>query len=129
MTQGGEVPGAVFGADELDLGSVDFKAANDELVVEDERFHLDADAQLPGGEEGSLAELRVFGDGEIVGLEGAGGQGETEVAEGDSAGEGGGEAALDDGTQGVGVDEEANGNRGEQGERDDYSEADRPTSA
>ncbi len=46
------------------------------------------------------------------------------IADGNLAGKGGGEARLDDGAEGVGVDEEANCYCGQEGKSYDYCEAD-----
>ena len=93
----------------MDLGSIDLKTPHNQLTVEDERLHLNANAQLFSGEEWSLAELRVFGYGEIVRHQASGHDGEAQIAESDLAGKRRGKPALDHRTKSVGVHEEANG--------------------
>jgi hypothetical protein len=61
----------------MDLGTVDLDTAHNQLTLEDQRLHLYADVQLPGGEEWRLAEAGVFGDGEIVRDQASGHDGET----------------------------------------------------
>src|ERR1700722_10578152 len=57
VAQGGEVPSAILGEDQMDLGGIDLKTLHNQLVVEDEWLHLNANAQSFSGDEWSLAEL------------------------------------------------------------------------
>src|SRR5580658_1093394 len=66
VAQRGEVPSPILGANQMDLGSIGLKASHNDLPVEDERLHLNANAQSFRGEEWSLAKLRVLGYSKIV---------------------------------------------------------------
>ncbi len=58
----GIVPRAVFGAQQGDLGLLDGKAANVKFTVQHERFGVDADANVFGGEEWLIAEGWIVSD-------------------------------------------------------------------
>ena len=85
MAQGGEVPSAILGEDQMDLGSVNLKTSHNQLAVEDERLHLNAYPQSLSGAEWSLAELRVFGYGEIARNQTSCQDGEAQIADRDLA--------------------------------------------
>ena len=93
----------------MDLRSIDLKTPHNQLSVEDERLHLNANAQSFRSEEWSLAELRVFGYREIVRHQASCHYGEAQSAERDLAGKGCGQPALDHRTKSIGVHEEGNG--------------------
>jgi hypothetical protein len=56
VAQGGEIPSAILGADQMDLGSIDLKTPHNQLTVEDERLDLNANAQSFSGEDDSYFE-------------------------------------------------------------------------
>jgi hypothetical protein len=71
-----------------------------------------------------MAEARVFGDGEVVGDEAPGPDGETEIAQVDPAGQSGSKPTLDHWAEGVGIHEEANGHPCEYEESYDRGQGD-----
>src|ERR1700733_977723 len=99
----------------MDLRSIDLKTPHNKLLVQDERLHLNANAHLFRGEEGCLAELRVFGDGEIVCHQASRPERQAQIAERDLARKGRAQPALDHRTKRVGVHEEGYSGYGKYG--------------
>src|SRR5580658_7616278 len=93
----------------MDLGSFDLKTSHNHLTVEDERLHLNANAQSFSGKEWSLAKLRVFGYSEIVRHQASCQHRKAQIAQGDLAGKGCAKPALNRRTKSIGIHEEANG--------------------
>ena len=90
-----------------------------ELARSDERPKLDADGERFGLHERGAAVGRIVGNGEVVGGDGAGEDGEFEVAQFDFASQHLGEAGFQHGAKAVGVDQEGQREGADQQEGDE----------
>jgi hypothetical protein len=110
--------------DEVDGGLVDGEAGDVDLAAEDQRDHVDVDADTGGLEDRLVGEGRVVGETGVLGFEASGPDGEVELTERNLAAEGFRELAFDSGSEAVGVQEKRNRQHNEHDEGEDAAEGD-----
>ena len=115
----GEVPITVRGLDQGDGGLIDAQAGDVQLARSDQRPELDPDGERFSLHERRAAVGRIVGNREVVGGDGAGEDGELEVAQFDFASQRLGKAGFQHGAKAVGVDQEGQREGADQQEGDE----------
>src|SRR5580698_2636650 len=113
---GGEVPATVGCVEQIDRRRVDGEMGDAHLALQNEGKNFNSDLERFGLQERRCAEGRIVGDGDVFGDQAALPERKAEMAESDRAAQGGGEARLDGGAEGLGVDEKRNRDEGEENE-------------